>query len=121
MVTITVSLMSFGALLCRYLKFRTDERLDPFFSGQSQAKQAALAFEIDVKIKELASLEAFARHEVNLLKIESRPIHGRPWEYQFFPDVESDRPGRLERALDEVRKATTEVRVLGLYPAAKII
>jgi prephenate dehydratase len=67
----------------------------------------------------LASLEPFARHEVNLLKIESRPIHGRPWEYQFFLDVESDRPGRLEQALSEVRAATAELRVLGRYPAAK--
>jgi prephenate dehydratase len=69
----------------------------------------------------LASLEPFARHEVNLLKIESRPIHGRPWEYQFFLDVESDRPGRLEQALAEVRNATAELRVLGRYPAAKTI
>jgi prephenate dehydratase len=67
----------------------------------------------------LASLEPFARHEVNLLKIESRPIHGRPWEYQFFLDVESDRPGRLEQALSEVQDATAELRVLGRYPAAK--
>ncbi len=67
----------------------------------------------------LASLQPFARHEVNLLKIESRPIHGRPWEYQFFLDVESNRPARLEQALSEVRQATAEVRTLGLYPAAK--
>jgi prephenate dehydratase len=69
----------------------------------------------------LASLEPFARHEVNLLKIESRPIHGQPWEYQFFLDVESNRASRLDEALAEVRKATTEVRVLGLYAAAKTI
>jgi prephenate dehydratase len=68
----------------------------------------------------LASLEPFARHKVNLQKIESRPIHGRPWEYQFFIDVESDQPGQLEQALAEVRAATAELRVLGLYPAAKI-
>ncbi len=67
----------------------------------------------------LASLEPFARHEVNLLKIESRPIHGKPWEYQFFLDVESKHTERLEKALAEVRAATTEVRVLGLYAAAK--
>jgi prephenate dehydratase len=69
----------------------------------------------------LASLEPFARHQVNLLKIESRPIHGRPWEYQFFLDVESDRPGGLDEALAEVRSATAEVRVLGRYSAAKIV
>ncbi len=68
----------------------------------------------------LASLEPFARHGVNLLKIESRPIHGRPWEYQFFVDVETDTPARLDEALADLRKATHEVRVLGLYAAAKI-
>ena len=67
----------------------------------------------------LAALEPFARHGVNMLKIESRPIHGRPWEYQFFLDVEAEVPGRLEAALEDVRKATSELRVLGLYAAAQ--
>jgi prephenate dehydratase len=67
----------------------------------------------------LSSLEPFARNGVNLLKIESRPIHGRPWEYQFFIDVEADTVVRLEQALREVREAAHEVRVLGLYPAAQ--
>jgi prephenate dehydratase len=67
----------------------------------------------------LSSLEPFARTGVNLLKIESRPIHGRPWEYQFFVDVEADSVARLEQALQELREAAHEVRVLGLYPAAQ--
>ena len=67
----------------------------------------------------LSSLEPFSRNGVNLLKIESRPIHGRPWEYQFFIDVEADAVSQLEKALHEVREAAHEVRVLGLYPAAK--
>ena len=66
----------------------------------------------------LASLEPFAKHGVNLLKIESRPIHGRPWEYQFFIDVEAADVARLDQALTEVRKATSELRVLGRYGAA---
>ena len=66
----------------------------------------------------LASLEPFAKHGVNLLKIESRPIHGRPWEYQFFIDVEAADVARLDLALSEVRNATSELRVLGRYPAA---
>jgi prephenate dehydratase len=67
----------------------------------------------------LASLEPFAKHGVNLLKIESRPIHGHPWEYQFFVDVEAESASQLESALSEVRKATSDLRVLGLYPAAR--
>ncbi len=66
----------------------------------------------------LASLEPFARHAVNLLKIESRPIHGRPWEYQFFIDVEANDVARLDQALSEVRGAISELRVLGRYVAA---
>jgi prephenate dehydratase len=67
----------------------------------------------------LSSLEPFARNGVNLLKIESRPIHGRPWEYQFFIDVEADAVDRLDKALQELQTAAHEVRVLGLYPAAQ--
>ena len=66
----------------------------------------------------LAALEPFSRNEVNLLKIESRPIHGRPWEYQFFIDVESADRSRLDRSLEEARRGCSEVRVLGLYAAA---
>lgn len=67
----------------------------------------------------LAALEPFARRGLNLSKIESRPIHGRPWEYQFFLDVEAGAPARLEEALIELHEATHEVRVLGFYPAAR--
>jgi prephenate dehydratase len=66
----------------------------------------------------LASLEPFAKHAVNLLKIESRPIHGRPWEYQFFMDVEASDVARLDQALSEARSAISELRVLGRYVAA---
>lgn len=66
----------------------------------------------------LASLAPFAKQGVNLLKIESRPIHGRPWEYQFFIDVEANDIARLDQALAEVRSATSELRLLGRYVAA---
>src|SRR5260370_25072802 len=65
----------------------------------------------------LASLEPFAKHAVNLLKIESRPIHGRPWEYQFFIDVEATDVARLDQALLEVRSSTSELHLFGRYIA----
>lgn len=63
----------------------------------------------------LSALEPFARHGVNLQKIESRPIHGRPFEYQFYLDVEASSPAALDAALNEVRANTTFLRTLGLY------
>jgi len=84
-----------------------------------QARKVSLAMRLAHRPGALlASLEPFAKHGVNLLKIESRPIHGRPWEYQFFIDVEAETPARLDAALAEVRSATSELRVLGRYLAA---
>jgi prephenate dehydratase len=66
----------------------------------------------------LAALEPFSHHGVNLQKIESRPIHGRPFEYQFYLDVEASSPTAINTALAEVRQSTTFLRPLGLYPSA---
>jgi prephenate dehydratase len=84
------------------------------------AKKMSLAMRLAHKPGALlASLAPFSGHGVNLLKIESRPIHGKPFEYQFYLDVEAERKEQLERALEEVRGATSELRVLGWYAAAK--
>jgi len=83
------------------------------------AKKMSLAMRLAHKPGALlASLEPFAKHGVNLLKIESRPIHGKPFEYQFYLDVEADERDQLEQALDEVRRATSQFRVLGSFTAA---
>ena len=85
----------------------------------SEARKISLAMRLAHRPGALlASLEPFAKHSVNLLKIESRPIHGHPWEYQFFIDVEAADIARLDQALAEVRSATSELRILGRYPAA---
>lgn len=84
-----------------------------------EARKASLAMRLAHRPGALlASLEPFHKESVNLLKIESRPIHGRPWEYQFFIDVEAADLGQLERALTAAKNATSELRVLGRYPAA---
>ncbi len=67
----------------------------------------------------LTALEPFARRGLNLLKIESRPIHGCPWEYQFFLDVEAAPGEPIEEALEELRRSVQSLRVLGCYTAAR--
>src|ERR1041384_516689 len=61
------------------------------------------------------ALGVFAGRGLNLTKIESRPVAGRPWEYRFYLDVVDAGQG-LDAALEELRAFTFGIRVLGTYP-----
>ena len=65
------------------------------------------------------ALEPIAREKINLVKIESRPIVGLPFEYCFYLDLLAapQAPG-TQAALEELRRRTREVRILGCYVAA---
>ena len=66
------------------------------------------------------ALAAFAERNLNLLKIESRPIPGAPWSYCFYLDLQAslNDPG-TRAALEELKQFTDSVKVLGCYPQAK--
>jgi prephenate dehydratase len=67
----------------------------------------------------LAVLEVFARHGLNMSKLESRPSRSRAWEYVFWVDLDADGAAPDTRdALEELGRVTTMLRVLGSYPRA---
>ena len=65
-------------------------------------------------------MSAFALRDVNLMKIESRPLRGRPWEYLFYVDfVGSPEEERCRNAMSHLSEMTELLVVLGCYPQAK--
>ena len=62
------------------------------------------------------SLSAFALRDVNLIKIESRPLDGRPWEYVFYLDFEGHMGDQnCQRAIEHLKETAAFVKILGSY------
>lgn len=67
------------------------------------------------------ALEPFARRGIDLLKIEGRPVKGRPWEYCFYLDLQaSANDSEVTNALSELRGRRVEARILGAYRSASV-
>ncbi len=65
------------------------------------------------------ALGEFAKRDINLMKIESRPTKQAPWEYNFYLDFEGHRnEKRCAEALKALEKYAVFVKVLGSYPKA---
>ena len=63
----------------------------------------------------MRTLQVFEARGINLTRVESRPIPGRPWEYLFFVDM----VGTLDDELiDALGALTTRLDVLGRFKEA---
>jgi chorismate mutase / prephenate dehydratase len=60
-------------------------------------------------------------NQINMTKLESRPITGNPWEEMFYLDVEGNiQDGPMQLAIDELKATTRYIKVLGCYPSEEI-
>lgn len=67
------------------------------------------------------TLTPYARLGLNLTKIESRPVFGKPWEYIFFIDFEIDNKEKeLRQVLEEMKEHVNFLKILGRYTKGKI-
>jgi chorismate mutase/prephenate dehydratase len=65
-------------------------------------------------------LGIFARHQVNLTKLESRPLPGKAWDYFFYIDCDGHASDKnLSAALEEVQAYALHYKLLGSYPCAE--
>jgi prephenate dehydratase len=95
--------------------------LSPSADSAEEADKLSLVFELDHRPGALYhALDPFARREINMMKIESRPVHGRPWQYRFYLDLQASRgDAKVATALAELEKLVVGLRVLGSYVSAK--
>lgn len=62
------------------------------------------------------ALACLADRNVDLTRLESRPIPGRPWEYRFYADLRGVPLSVQNECVEAMRSVAGEVRVLGQYP-----
>ena len=61
-------------------------------------------------------MKIFSSRNINLVKLESRPIPGKPWEYMFYADIEADILSRdLAPVLEELKAKSETLKILGRY------
>ena len=63
------------------------------------------------------SMSVFALRDIDLYKIESRPLHGKPWEYLFYVDFAGSlEDRRCRKAMAHLRELAGHLKILGSYP-----
>lgn len=61
-------------------------------------------------------LSHFIYNDLNMTKIESRPIEGRTWEYRFFVDFEGNlNDAAVKNAIRGIREEARNLKILGNY------
>lgn len=66
------------------------------------------------------ALSVFALRDINLTKLESRPMRGKPWEYLFYVEVDARKDDlNCARALTHLAEFAKSMRVLGTYKGAE--
>jgi prephenate dehydratase len=90
-------------------------------NGKIESNKASMCFEVANEVGSLAdALMVFKNNSINLTKIQSIPIIGKPSEYSIHIDVEWKRRKSYDEAMGEVMRQVKNLNVLGEYKKGKI-
>ncbi len=91
-----------------------DKNGSPF--SDEKVNKSSLSFALAHEIGSLSKiLSIFSFHEISLSKIQSMPIVGKDWEYQFYIDIEINNYKRYQQALAAIEPFTSDIHILGEY------
>ncbi|RDF06578.1 prephenate dehydratase [Haemophilus sputorum] len=64
------------------------------------------------------ALMVFKMHDIRMMKLESRPIYGKPWEEMFYVELEANiHADNMQQVLKELERVTSYFKILGCYPS----
>jgi 3-deoxy-7-phosphoheptulonate synthase len=88
--------------------------------GSERPTKASLVFSVSDEPGSLfACLRILSERGINLSKLESRPIQGKPWEYLFYVDVTiPPEEGVFDQVIGELKTKTRDFHFLGTYRAS---
>lgn len=90
-------------------------------NGQIESNKASISFEVANEVGSLAeALMTLKNNSINLTKIQSIPIIGKPNEYSMHIDVEWNERKNYDEAMHQVLRQVKNLNVLGEYKKAKI-
>lgn len=105
----------------RFLVIADPWQVDELNRGKNlQTNKASLVFTLphaEGSLSQVLSILSFYR--INLTKIQSLPIIGREWEYQFYVDVVFDNLLRYKQSVAAITPLTKELKILGEYEDGK--
>ncbi len=90
-------------------------------AASSDSNRAAVVFSTQDKPGALLKcLNVLADKNINMNKLESRPIHGKPWQYMFFLSLDLPSEPLLHEALEDLKEYADDIRILGKYRFDKL-
>lgn len=105
-----------------YTRFLILEENNGIHSDPDIVNKASLHFALAHKSGSLSKiLSILSYYDQNLTKIQSMPIMGRDWEYQFYVDLMFDDYDWYKKAVEAIRPFTSELGILGEYKKGKSI